>query len=89
MALKGAVDRGARDREDVGEVADAVVAGVVHAPQLAGLSGGEFRFLAAELALGAGDGHPLAGRMRIRSLSNSAKVARMLKNIFPMGSFGS
>ena len=27
--------------------------------------------------------------VRMRSLSNSAKVARMLKNIFPMGSFGS
>ena len=61
MPLKGAVDSGAGDREDFGKVADAVVASVVHAPQLACLSGGEFRLLATELALGAGDSHPLAG----------------------------
>ena len=36
LPLKGAIDGGARDREDFSEVADAVVAGVVHAPQLAG-----------------------------------------------------
>ena len=61
LALKSAVDGGARDREDLGEVADAVLAGVVHAPQLASLSLGQLGLLAAQLSLRPGDGHPLAG----------------------------
>lgn len=61
-------------------VATRVLASDMHAPQLGLLFRRELRVLAAELALGAGDGHAVAG---------SAKVARMLKNIFPIGSAGS
>ena len=59
--MKSAVDGWAGDREDFGEVADAVVSGVVHTPQFTGLSGGEIELLSAKLSLGAGDSHPLRG----------------------------
>jgi hypothetical protein len=48
-------------REQLGEVSFGVFAGVVHPYQLALLLGGERRPLAAQLALRAGDGHPLRG----------------------------
>src|SRR4051794_18413424 len=64
---EGAVDGRARDREQLGQIADRVLTGVVHAAQLApllvgelGLLVGELGLLAAELAAGAGDRHALA-----------------------------
>ena len=41
MPLQGAIDGGPRHREDLAEVADAVLAGVVHPLQLAGLHRGD------------------------------------------------
>ena len=61
MPLKSAIDGRPGDREDLGKVADAVLARVVHPPQLSGLSVGELGLLASELSLRAGDGHPLPG----------------------------
>ena len=60
-ALQPAVDRRPGDGEYVREVADRVVAGAVHAAQLAVLFFGELGFLAAQLALGARDFHAFAG----------------------------
>ena len=44
---------------------------------------------AAHFPLGAGDGLAPAGTQAERSASSWAKVARILKNIFPMGASGS
>src|SRR3954454_9615710 len=64
LSGEGAVDGGARDREQLGQIADRVLTGVVHAAQLAPLLVGELGLLAAELAAelaaGAGDRHALA-----------------------------
>src|SRR4051794_33813988 len=57
---EGAVDGRARDREQLGQIADRVLTGVVHAAQLAPLLVGELGLLAAQLSPGAGDRHALA-----------------------------
>lgn len=44
---------------------------------------------ASQFALGPGDAMPSRVRTRSRSTSKSAKVAKMLKNILPIGSVGS
>jgi hypothetical protein len=53
------------------------------------LAGAQLRRLALESAVGPGE--PIPSRLRIlsRSTSNSAKVAKLLKNILPIGSLGS
>ena len=89
VAFEDPVHGGSGDGEQLGEVGLGVLAGVVHPYQLALLPGGVLRLLAAQLALRAGDGIPSRVRSRSRSTSNSAKVARMLKNILPGGSVGS
>ena len=58
MRLKGAVDGGPEDFEQLGEVADCVVVGAVHPAQFLLLFGSELGLAAFESALGAGDGHP-------------------------------
>jgi hypothetical protein len=71
---------------------DGVAAGGIPVPQLSLLLGRQLRPAAAggrrpaELASDAGDGHALAVRIRTK---NSAKRARMLKNILPIGLVGS
>jgi len=47
---------------------------------------GSLGFLPRRFPYGSGDRHALAGRILIKSTSNSVKVARMLKNILPIGS---
>ena len=49
---KGAVDGRARDREQLGQIADRVLTGVVHAAQLAPLLVGELGLLASSSKLG-------------------------------------
>src|SRR5262249_4781094 len=83
---EGPVDGGAGDGEELRQITDRVLAGVVHLPQLFLLFVRELGSLALQLPLGA---MPSRVRRRIKSASNSAKVARMLKNIFPIGSAGS
>ena len=61
----------------------------MHAAEFPLLTVGQFGLLAAQFPPGVGDGHALRVRMRMRSASSSAKVARILKNSFPMGSSGS
>ena len=53
------------------------------------LSVGQFGLLAAQFPLARAMAMPSRVRMRMRSVSNSAKVARILKNSFHMGSSGS
>ena len=78
-----------RDGEELGEIADGILALGMHAAEFPLLSVGQFGLLAAQFPLGADDGHAFAGAHAERSASNSAKVARILKNSFPIGSPGS
>ena len=63
MPVRVALQRGIHGRpgygEQLGEVSDGVIAGGVHAPQLGLLFRGKLGLLAAQLALGASDGHAL------------------------------
>ena len=61
MPSEGAIDSWPRDGEQLGKVADRVVAAIVHAAQLLLLLVGKLGRLAAQLAPRAGDGHALAG----------------------------
>ena len=61
LPLKGTVDRWPGHREHFREVADAVVAAVVHPAQFTGLPIGQLGLLPAELAPRAHHGHPLPG----------------------------
>ena len=79
------IDDGAADGEDLHQLGDGVLAGGVHADQLRLLAGGQLGLLVTQLALGAAMAMPSRVRIFSRSTSNSAKVARMLKNILPIG----
>src|SRR5438445_9009102 len=57
----GAVDSGAGDGEEFRQIADRVLAGLVHPPQLFVLFVRELGALAPQLSLGTGNGHPFAG----------------------------
>src|SRR5438132_1598963 len=57
----GAVDSGAGDGEEFRQIADRVLAGIVHPPQLFVLFVRELGSLAPQLPLGAGHGHAFAG----------------------------
>ena len=60
----------------------------MHAAEFPLLSVGQFGLLAAQFPPGGAMAMPSRVRKRMRSASNSAKVARILKNSFPMGSPG-
>ena len=49
------------DGEELGEIADGILAGGMHAAEFPLLSVGQFGLLAAQFPLGAGDDHALAG----------------------------
>ena len=78
-----------RIEKKLGEVADGILAGGVHAAEFPLLPVGQFGLLAAQFPLARAMAMPSRVLMRTRSASNSAKVARMLKNILPIGSVGS
>ena len=61
----------------------------MHAAEFPLLSVGQFGLLAAQFPLARAMAMLSRVRMRMRSASNSAKVARILKNSLPMGSPGS
>ena len=61
----------------------------MHTAEFPLLSVGQFGLLAAQFSLARTMAMPSRVLKRMRSASNSAKVARVLKNIFPMGSPGS
>ena len=61
----------------------------MHAAEFPLLSVGQFGLLAAQFPLARVIAIPSRMRMRMRSASNSAKVLRILKNIFPIESPGS
>ena len=87
LSCEGAIDCRAGDAEQLGQIADRILARVVHAAQLLPLPIGQFG--PRSLPLAHAIAMPSRVRRRIRSVSNSAKVARMLKNILPIGSVGS
>src|SRR3954469_23042853 len=60
LPAEGAVHRRAGHREQLGQIADRVIASVVHAAQLLLLPVGQLGLLALELAPGAGNRHALA-----------------------------
>jgi hypothetical protein len=66
-----------------------VLAGAVHPHQFALLLDRQLGCLPRNLPLARATAMPSRVRIRSRSTSNSAKVARMLKNILPIGSVGS
>ena len=83
-----AVDGRAAHREQLGELDDGVLPGadeVLDVDALAALSLGG---LPLSLPLAQAIAIPSRVRIRNRSTSNSANVARMLKNILPIGSAG-
>lgn len=61
MSAQSPVDRGARNREEFGEIANGIVAGIVHAAQFFLLPLREFGFLTAQFSFGSGDGHTFSG----------------------------
>ena len=61
LAGERSIDREARHREQLGQIPDRILARVVHPAHLALLFLRELRLLAAQLAPGPGDRHPLAG----------------------------
>ena len=60
-SVERAIDGWSCDSESLGEIADGILAGDVHAAEFPLLSVGQFGLLAAQFPLGAGDGHALAG----------------------------
>ena len=68
-------------------MAEATIAGGVHAAEFLVLLFGEFWLLAAQLALAHATAIPSRVRMRMRSVSNPAELGRILKNILPSGSW--
>ena len=76
VALQGAVDGGAGDAEQVGELGGAVVALPVEVHQMGFLSGVELGLLTAQLPLALATRMPSRVRRRMRSDSNSATAGR-------------
>jgi hypothetical protein len=84
-----AVDGRAAHREQLGQLGDRVVAGPGQTQDVDALASAELGLLAFERAVGTNDAIPSRVGIRNKSTSNSANIARMLKNIFPIGSVGS
>lgn len=89
LTSESSVHGWAGNRKQLGQIANGMVAVVMQTTQLLLLSDGELGLLAPEFSLRSRDAMPSRVRRRIRSASNSAKVAMMLKNILPIGSTGS
>ena len=86
-----AIDGWSRDGEGFGEIADGILAGGMHAAEFLLPSVAQFGlYLPRNSPLFRAMAMPARVRIRMRSASHSAKVARMrmLKNILPMGSYG-
>ena len=81
--LEGAVDGGSADAEEFGEFGLSVGDEVVQLEQVFGLVRLQLGLLTAKPAVGLGDLHPLPGRIRIRSDSNSATIASTLNSSGP------
>ena len=60
-AVERPVDGGSGNSEDLGEIADGIIAGGVHAAKLLLLLFGKLGLLASQLALGPDNGHSLTG----------------------------
>lgn len=86
IAFQGSVDRRTGDGEYLGEVSGGVLVGAVLAHEFALLLAESFGCSPQSLPLARATTIPSRVRMRSRSTSNSVKVARMLKNIWPMRS---
>jgi hypothetical protein len=84
-----AVHGGAANREQFRELGDRVLASPVEFEQHRPLVGLSLGALPLSLPLARAIAIPSRVRIRNRSTSNSAKVARMLKKHLPIGSFGS
>src|SRR3981081_1703800 len=84
-----AVDGGAADREQFGELSDRVISRVDKLRTWTRWRGLSLGCLPLSLPLARAIAIPSRVRIRSRSTSNSANVARMLKNILPIGSVGS
>lgn len=61
MTVERSVDGWPGDRKNLGQIADGIVAGVVHAAQLLLLFVRQLGLLAAQLSFGSCDRHALAG----------------------------
>ena len=61
MSVECAIDGWPRYGEELGEIADGILAGGVHAAEFPLLTVGQFGLLAAQFPFVAGDGHALAG----------------------------
>lgn len=61
MPSERPVDGGSGDGKHLGQIADGIIAGLVHPAQLPLLLLGQLGLLAAQIALGPGDGHALSG----------------------------
>jgi len=88
LARQCAIDRRSRNRKDFRQITYRVISGIVHSAQLSLLFFGELGLFAPQLPLARAMAIPSRVRRRIKSPSNSAKVARMLKNILPIGPSG-
>jgi hypothetical protein len=83
------VDGWPRNREQFAKIGDGVFAGVVHPFQLTLLFGRQLWLSSLELALGSGNGHSFTGAHSDQIDFELSELAKMLKNIFPIGSSGS
>ena len=83
------VDGRSRHEEDLGEIADRVFSRALHSPGLFPLLFHGFRLFPLSFFVAFAIAMPSLVRILMRSSSNSAKVATMLKDFFPIGSEGS
>ncbi|GEM_PF-1932162 len=88
-ASEVSLNRRARNREQLTQVADRIFAASMHAEQFILLFVRKLWLLALQFPLSAGDRHPLARPQSNKVSLKFCKVARMLKNILPIGSLGS
>jgi len=89
LTFDGAVDRGAADAEEFGNLGGAVLAAVHQGDEVCFLAAVELGLLAAQPTLALATFMPSRVRSRIRSDSNSATMARTLNSSRPTASLGS
>ena len=73
-SVECAIDGWSRDGEEIGEIADGILAHGMHAAEFPLLSVGQLGCLARNFLLARAMAMPSRVRMRMRSASNSAKV---------------
>jgi len=89
LASEGSVYGRTRNRKQLGQVTDAMVAAVMHPAQLFLLFEGEFGLLPPKFSFRAGNGHSLTGAHADQVGFELGEGGKDVENILPIGSVGS